>query len=118
MVPSTVYYPFHKWVGFWTYYEKRTRTEVIQSVSSQRIMKKAKVSITKRVGFQYFVGDEVSQEITYNKANGMVIVAAIIKGMPTWSKDLFLDGRKTPVVDPLFGKSTAETHYDDPKQVK
>lgn len=110
--------PFCKWVGHWTYDEKRTKSEVNQSVSCQRIMKKAKVSITKRVGFQYFVGNEVSQEISYNKVGGLLIVAAFIKGIPTWSKDLFLDGRKISVVDPLFGKSVANTHYHDPTQVQ
>ena len=105
-----------EFLGTWEF-SGRLSKDIPGSVSSERIMKKAKVPLARRIGLQYFVGGDVSQSISLDEDTGDVTTEAFVKGISAWQKIFHLDQRLYDVKDPLFGKATAQAYYDPNSKV-
>ena len=104
-------------LGTWCYNSKRSKEIPPGYVKAKKIMQRAKLSMTKRIGFQYFVGDDVSQNISVDEELGLVYIEAHIKGILAWEKYIYLDRSPRLVKDSLFGRSTSWGYYDGETKV-
>jgi len=101
-----------QFTGTWAYDPKLTKAGGVQSATAEKIMKKARVPLTKRLGLQYFVGKDVSQTISLDRTYKTFTIEAFIKGISTWKKQLHLDSARHDVVDYLFGKATSHSYFN------
>lgn len=106
-----------EFIGNWAFDPKLSHN-IPGTVPTERILKVAKVSLTKRIGLQYFVGNDVSQVISIDDEKGELHIDAFVKGIPSWSKVLFLDSRKVEVKDALFGNAISHTVFDAETKVR
>lgn len=104
-------------IGVWDFDAKLSKG-VPDSVKAERIMKKAKVPIAKRLGVQYFFGNEVSQSISINEEEGKIYIEAFVKGISIWTKNFGIaDNVTSEVKDPLFGEATLSAYYNPDTKV-